>query len=64
MDGALSPPPRCAAGIPPLLLDLEACRTSTTVVAVFRVRNRWGRDSRASNYSGLRTASRWYPELT
>jgi hypothetical protein len=37
----------------PLLLDLEAVQDDDHVVAVFRVRGRWGAIAR-SNYSGLR----------
>ena len=40
-------------GHPPLLLDLEAVQDSDHVLAVFRVRGRWGAVAK-SNFSGLR----------
>src|SRR6266498_5278815 len=40
-------------GFPPLLLDLEAVQDMDHVIAVFRVRERWGAIAK-SNHSGLR----------
>ena len=40
-------------GYPPLLVDLEAIRDDDHVLAVFRLRDRWGAVAK-SNYSGLR----------
>jgi hypothetical protein len=40
-------------GFPPLLLDLEAVQDMDHVIAVFRVRGRWGAIAK-SNHSGLR----------
>jgi hypothetical protein len=40
-------------GHPPLLLDLEAVRDDDHVLAIFRIRERWGAVAK-SNYSGLR----------
>ena len=40
-------------GHPPLLLDLEAVRDDDHVLAIFRLRGRWGAVAK-SNYSGLR----------
>jgi hypothetical protein len=40
-------------GHPPLLVDLEAVRHDDHVLAVFRLRDRWGAVAK-SNYSGLR----------
>jgi len=40
-------------GFPPLLLDLEAVQDTDHVLAVFRLRRRWGAIAK-SNFSGLR----------
>jgi hypothetical protein len=40
-------------GFPPLLLDLEAVEDNDHVIAVFRLRGRWGAIAK-SNHSGLR----------
>jgi hypothetical protein len=40
-------------GYPPLLLDLEAVRDDDHVLAIYRLRGRWGAMAK-SNYSGLR----------
>ena len=40
-------------GFPPLLLDLEAVQDTDHVLAVFRLRGRWGAIAK-SNFSGLR----------
>jgi len=42
-----------ALGFPPLLLDLEAVEDNDHVIAVFRLRGRWGAIAK-SNHSGLR----------
>jgi hypothetical protein len=42
-----------ALGFPPLLLDLEAVQDTDHVLAVFRIRRRWGAIAK-SNFSSLR----------
>ncbi len=54
MEGALFGAAALAVqGFPPLLLDLEAVRDDDHVLAVFKLRGRWGAIAK-SNYSGLR----------
>src|SRR2546429_8721505 len=43
----------CFPASPPLLLDLEAVQDTDHVLAVFRLRGRWGAIAK-SNFSGLR----------
>jgi hypothetical protein len=49
-------------GLPPLLLDLEAVQDTDHVIAVFRVRGRWGAIAK-SNFSGLRYREPVYRSL-
>jgi hypothetical protein len=49
-------------GYPPLLFDLEAVQDTDHVLAVFRVRGRWGAVGK-SNFSGLRFREPIYRDL-
>src|SRR5207244_4748416 len=49
-------------GCPPLLLDLEAVQDTDHVLAVFRLRGRWGAIAK-SNFSGLRYREPVYQTL-
>jgi len=49
-------------GFPPLLLDLEAVQDTDHVLAVFRLRGRWGAIAK-SNFSGLRYREPVYQSL-
>ena len=49
-------------GYPPLLLDFEAVRDDDHVLAIFRLRDRWGAIAK-SNYSGLRYREPVYRSL-
>jgi hypothetical protein len=49
-------------GYPPLLFDLEAVRDTDHVLALFRVRGRWGAIGK-SNFSGLRFREPVYRDL-
>ena len=63
MDGALFAAAALRVqGHRPLLLDLEAVQDVDHVIAVFRVRGRWGGVAR-SNYSGLRYREPLYRSL-
>jgi hypothetical protein len=63
MDGALFAAAALRVqGHPPLLMDLEAVQDVDHVVALFRVRGRWGAVAR-SNFSGLRYREPLYRSL-
>ncbi len=49
-------------GFPPLLLDLEAVQDTDHVIAVYRIRGRWGAIAK-SNFSGLRYREPVYHSL-
>jgi hypothetical protein len=49
-------------GFPPLLLDLEAVQDTDHVIAVFRLRGRWGALAK-SNFSGVRYREPVYRDL-